>query len=471
MPSVYTTQLLSALQQSKFATENPAAYQVMRQLILSVDGLSTDVLAVQKILTPSGGISGHSPDVQGFTAVCTKTNIKLSWDSTGLGYSYEIRIGTDWATASYVTTAVANSAILDPLPIGSYTYLIKATDLLSRYSENAASANVIIAPLGEISVTTQIISNNVLFYWTAPTSTFDIARYDIYKDSVLIGHITGTFFAYFEIAGGIYNYLIQAVDIAGNKSSDVDNVHLTLINPTDFYTNAAQIDDTFTGTKVNCLVTDLGLTGPVDISQSYADHFSTRSWATWKDQIDAGYPRFLQPAPSIATYEEVIDFGSVFYNTTISINPNQINIVGIVTLSCTLAYSTDDITYTTPAVGFNLLATAVRYVKFKLTMTPANSGYDFCRITSIATSLNILLEQDGGNLNAISTDAGGTLVAFNKVFTRVVSITVAALSTEPIYSVYDFTDIENPTGFTVMLFDSSGNRVSKLVSWKARGVV
>jgi hypothetical protein len=39
----------------------------------------------------------------------------------------------------------------------------------------------------------------------------------------------------------------------------------------------------------------------------------------------------------------------------------------------------------------------------------------------------------------------------------------------PIYALYDFQDVANPTGFSVYLYDISGNRCSGTVSWTAEG--
>jgi hypothetical protein len=79
---------------------------------------------------------------------------------------------------------------------------------------------------------------------------------------------------------------------------------------------------------------------------------------------------------------------------------------------------------------------------------------------------------DGGDVTCLSSDVGGTFVAFNKAFYDVVSITVAALSTSSLTAIYDFTDVPNPTGFFIYVFNSvTGARVSATSSWKARGIM
>lgn len=94
------------------------------------------------------------------------------------------------------------------------------------------------------------------------------------------------------------------------------------------------------------------------------------------------------------------------------------------------------------------------------------------RISNFQISLNVKREVDSGDVAALSTDVSGTAVLFNKAFKDIDSITCTVDSvTEPFTVIYNFVDIPNPTGFSVFVFDTTGNRVSKTVSWKARGIV
>jgi len=56
-----------------------------------------------------------------------------------------------------------------------------------------------------------------------------------------------------------------------------------------------------------------------------------------------------------------------------------------------------------------------------------------------------------------------------KTFIDVESITVAAQGTTPLYAIYDFTDTFDPLSFKILLFNSSGTRVSGTVSYSVRG--
>ena len=60
-------------------------------------------------------------------------------------------------------------------------------------------------------------------------------------------------------------------------------------------------------------------------------------------------------------------------------------------------------------------------------------------------------------------------MTFNVTFVDVEAINVTPSGTTARIAIYDFVDAPNPTSFKVLLFDTSGNRVSGDFSWQARG--
>ncbi|NDC36312.1 MAG: hypothetical protein EBZ51_13295 [Synechococcaceae bacterium WB9_2_112] len=80
------------------------------------------------------------------------------------------------------------------------------------------------------------------------------------------------------------------------------------------------------------------------------------------------------------------------------------------------------------------------------------------------------IKNDMGNGTANAADTGGTTVNFNVPFVDIESIGVTPSGTTPRIAIYDFVDAPNPTSFKVLLFDTSGNRVSGPFSWQARGI-
>jgi hypothetical protein len=93
-------------------------------------------------------------------------------------------------------------------------------------------------------------------------------------------------------------------------------------------------------------------------------------------------------------------------------------------------------------------------------------------MTELKASLVIKLENDGGNISAVSTDVAGTVVTFAKTFHSVRSITATVKQTTTRYIVidFDYTTVD-PTQFLVLVFDSAGARVTETIGWQARGIL
>lgn len=472
MASFDTTSLLTALQNSGLQSTNQPLYQTIRGLILGLDSVSNDVLTVQSVLNP-GGAGAVPPDVTNFMVDLQLTQIVFSWTAQTPGTSYEIRKGNSWNTALYVTTTVAASVPINPILAGTYTYLIKAINLSGVYSTNAASVTFTVFAPSSIVPTASVVTNNVLFFWDDPTTTFQVAFYTIFKNGVAIGTTTSTFFTYFELAAGTYTYVIEATDIAGNVGTPSSGLVLTLPDPTDFILHGS-INDDFSGTKVECKLDLNGcIIAPIDITTSYQNHFINNSWASPQAQVSAGYPIFIEPADTTppSTYTQTFDFGTIVDNAIVNLFYTTQAVAGTVNISFTIAVSTDNITYDTPQNGTSRFATAVRYAKVVVTFTPTNdkSLIYFCNFQA---TLNVHLENDGGNVTANAGDVGGTVVSFNKTFLQVTSITSIVKQTTNRIVVIDFTySTLNPTTFKILVFDTSGTRQTETVGWAARGIL
>lgn len=464
--------------------DDPRLYQLL-------DYLSHDFYDLYNTIRPPSSVSvfGITGQILGpgsvlnFLGVTSGNNLKLSWDSVGSLLTYEIRYkigaGTiaDWATAVSILTTSTLSADINPisipLTIGSHTFLIKAIDSNGIYSTVASASVVVISAISAPVITSKVISNNVLLYWTIPTSTFNVNYYNIYKDGVLQGRVQGTFEAVFEVTSGTYSYTVEAVDIVGNVGTLSAAVVSQVGSPTDFILYAT-LTSTFSGSKTQCKKELIGSTNYllacVDITTDYDTHFSSPGWATPQAQVTAGYPYFIQPAKTTGSYVETFDFGVILSNIIVVVNWNQTPVVGTITVATTtLEYSTDGATWSAPATGTSTFATALRYVR--LTMNFAGTSTALAYFSNLQCLLNVHRETDAGTGSAVSTDAGGTTVLFNKAFRSVDSINVTPRSTVSAYAVVNFTSVVNPTSFKVLVFDSAGARLSKDFDWIARGII
>ena len=140
---------------------------------------------------------------------------------------------------------------------------------------------------------------------------------------------------------------------------------------------------------------------------------------------------------------------------------------GAPTHAWTLGYSEDDITYT-DAVATEVFASDFRYIKVRIDVASA-SGSDLLQVVEAAIQIDVKIKTDQGSGTANAGDVTGTAVTFNQTFADITSIVVTPNATTQVTAVYDFTDVPNPTGFDVYLFDNTGARVTGGFSWTARG--
>ena len=98
-------------------------------------------------------------------------------------------------------------------------------------------------------------------------------------------------------------------------------------------------------------------------------------------------------------------------------------------------------------------------------------AHGLAELSNLTIRLDVKRENDGGSVSALASDVSGTLVFFNKPFKDIETITVSVKETQRFFVIYDFVDIPNPTHFSVYVFDASGARASKVVTWAARGII
>jgi hypothetical protein len=144
---------------------------------------------------------------------------------------------------------------------------------------------------------------------------------------------------------------------------------------------------------------------------------------------------------------------------------------GMVTVASLVEFSTNGSTWTAPVPGPSVFSQGFRYARLTFNFTANNK-----KAIAIFSALNILLDVkrdvDSGEVTAILSDVGGTVVNFSKPFKDIDSITLTPTKqVEPLMAIYDFVDVPNPVSFKVFVFNSIGTRVTATVSWKARGIV
>ena len=450
------------------------------------------------------GKTAPPEDVAGFIGVVNPYGIEFKWNRVAdidIDY-YEIRIGNNWETGQTLQTLPAISWTWETRPTGLDKAFIKAVDTTGNYSANAAQAQMeILNPKPVAPLTASVIDNNVLLRWADATTSFAIDFYDIKRgDSIDVANSVGvsksTFANLFETESNTYTYWVAGVDIEGNKGEYVA-IQANVDQPPDFTLQSDRLIDLSLGTSVNAL-DEIGVSisfdqddvtvdnnsitmdldssfvilAPVNTTETWQEHFESLP-NTGDNSIQAlhpdnGYPYYLQPTPSMATYEQVIDFEGNFTLSRIKITPDTEILAGSPSVVFYVAYSGDGVTYV-ESEGLEANGVDFRYVRIRAEVA-STSGLDLLKIKSIRLKLDVKLRTDEGAGESLAIDSGGTLVKFNTGFVDVISIQVTPNSTNSYNAVYDFVDTPNPESFKVLIFDENGIRQDSSFSWTARGI-
>lgn len=469
MPDI-SQQVLSEI--SPFKSTDPRLYRAFQLLNQQMRALTVRLEPLEANSELENIGVSEDLDAPAFTYIFTGTTLRFLWAAIDGAQSYEVRLGSSWSTASFVLRTVNLQADIDPILTGTYTYLIKSIDSTFAYSASSGSLTVTVPPIMAVTINGQVIDNTVALSWTAPASAFNIDHYKVYRDSTLIGTVKGTYTTFFETVSATYTYGVVAVDIAGNEGA-TGTIDLAVKQPPDFALQATFIS-ALDGTLNDTIIEEDELVGPIETSETWADHFVNNGWTTIQNQIDAGYPLYFQPAktPGIGYYEELIDFGVLFGSTiaTLTFNYTMVDLAHVVSVVIKMQWSDDNITFTSYTSGASQFMQNMRYLRFKVELT-ASDGNALIRMSNLTMNLQVKREDDGGEVDALAADVGGTSVSFNKLFKDIDKVTATAKSTVPLTVVVDFVDIPDPTGFSVYVFDDTGVRVDNRVEWHARGVV
>lgn len=395
---------------------------------------------------------------------------------------YEV-YDTSVSDASLVATLYA-TVFRTKVLFSSKTYLVRAVDTAGNAGAARAVPVAISAP-SVVTLGTEVIDNNVLFRWTTqagslPVRTYELRRGDTYASSTLIGLKDGGFTTVFEApqVQTVYTYWLTAVDTAGNYGTP-KSVSATVNQPPD-YVLAANFVSAFSGTKSNASLdpNSASLVLPVNTSETFAQHFSARSWASPDAQIAAGYSYYAQPGATSGYYEEVLDYGATLAAMKVTVSYLLTALAGSLAsnVQITTALDSGFTSNVQTFSGTQAYAINFRYVKVRVSVT-ATDDKGVGVLTNLTTKLDTKLKSLTGAVYANAADSGGTTVYLtddklatgSKTFIDVESITVAAQGTAPLYAIYDFTDTYQPLSFKVLLFNSSGSRVSGTVSYSVRG--
>lgn len=340
-------------------------------------------------------------DVEGFSATAQSDRVLLSWNHIpDLDRSeYEVRVGgSDWDSAA--TVAATDGTSLEYRGSGNLVFRIKAVDTSGNESENATSVYLYVTEPSVSSISAEIIDNNVLLRWSSSVGTFAISHFDIVRGASFgspdkdFGSVDSTFAALFEQQAGTYTYWVRPVDAAGNVGDAVSTT--AVVNSPPDYILRNDYDSDFSGTLTNMVALSVGILGPVNTTETWAQHFSNNSWADIQDQIDAGYPYYAQPTVSSGSYQETIDYGTTLPASKVTIAVTATILDGTSSISTQIETSTNGSDWTDYGGSSEIYSQEFRYVRFTVTVA-SSGGDDLHYIERINIKVATKLKTDSGS--------------------------------------------------------------------------
>ena len=431
-----------------------------------------------------------------------KSELEISWDAATKGAlnieEYEIRRGSTFAGATVISTIKSLSTTTQVDWNGTQTFWVVAKDINGNYGAEAFEPATVTPPAAVGAFTQEVIDNNVLLNWTEAESILPILYYNIKKGSSYasgstIGTKQGLFTTVFETISGTFTYWIAAIDSASNVGTP-EQVSATVNQPPD-YILRKNVDSTFvsqgsvptTVTSSNAFADQGNLFVNVDTTRTYQEHFigtgsgGSPQYPNWNSY--GANAIYGLPSATSGFYQEILDYGTTLAGTKIVSTLTGTHEAGSTSITPQISISTDNSSYTdytgvattSSSSTHNAFGTSFRYVKFRYDFASAGND-DLLKITAFNMRLETKQKTDSGSGTASASDSGGTTVNFSTsvgggtYFVDVVSITVTPKgSSAPVIAIYDFTDTPNPTSFKVLLYNTSGTRVSGDFSWTARG--
>ena len=455
------------------------------------DGKLYDVRIRPMLLTPGDWqtVTGHL--VLGKLEIPTApTNLIATLKGKGIEFSwspiadldlelYEIRVGASWEAGTRIAAVKATSYLWDTQASGSYIFWLAAKDTSNNYSNRITTSITINAPGKVTNLESLVIYNLVQFKWAAPSTTsFPVDYYKLYRwvnteaERVEVGSTRGTILLYNEPTGGTISYEVAAVDVHGNEG-DKTVATVNVESPVNFVLVSDQIlDPNEAATLTNCVVEDNQIIAPVLTSETWQGHFDGNTWTTPQEQIDAGFPIYIQPTnTSAAEYAQVYDYGAVIPSCLIAVSFVTNWVAGSGTVAPEISYSEDNTNWmATPST--QVFGTSFRYVRVRLTIT-GDDTTSVVRISEIRLRLDVKTEEDTGVIVCDSTDAAGSLITFNRTFLDVdaTSIQLTYNGNQPYFTAYTFNDFSMKLRAYLWDPTSNGTRRSGSATWRVKGVV
>lgn len=290
---------------------------------------------------------------------------------------------------STVRTVKGNSITLPADWVGNRSFTIKTVDIHGNESSGYPESVTKFAPDPVSDLRTQVIDNNVMLYWTLPERTSLPIDHVLIKKGAswdtaqVIGDKKGAFTTVNENQGGEYTYWLAAVDTEGIESTPV-SVKTLVSEPPDFVFHG-QFESNFGATKSSAYLENNRVVLPVNTTETFEQHFTTRSWTSPQSQVDAGYPVYIQPATTSGYYEEVFDFGQPLASSKVTLTYQGAVVAGSPVVTPMISLSLDNSTYVDYNGAIDVFGLNFRYVKIRVTVSQLSKSGTYVVNSNICT--------------------------------------------------------------------------------------
>lgn len=209
---------------------------------------------------------------------------------------------------------------------------------------------------------------------------------------------------------------------------------------------------------------------PIIKDETWEEFFQRNAWDNPQDSVNAGKDSYWSGNANTARYEEIINYGAILAATSVTATMTTQQLSGATTITPSVGYKKNwaDAWTMVPGVA-SIVAVDFQFVRVLYDFATSDLNC-LLKIAALNIKISSKAKNDSGSSVSIATDAGGTVVNFNTEFIDINSLTVTPKGTTPIIAIYDFVDIPNPQFFKVLLFNTSGSRVTAEFSWTAKGV-
>lgn len=395
-----------------------------------------------------------APSVVSGVATISGDSVLLDWDDAFGGSwateDYTVTFGNVYATSTFIAKVKASQFTVKANWSGLRKFWVTPNDIYGNLGTPFSFDVNIVAPPAVSGLSAKVIDNNILLSWTnslpgsLPIDYYQIRKGATFGASVLVGNTSANYSTYFEIVSGTYIYWIVPVDTAGNVGPET-SVTALVDQPVDFTLLAeASLDLTDAHTLTNVYIENEGtLLLPVNKTETWEQHFQNNGeappnqfilqgsnqfiltgnaldhWDNPQDQIDAGYPFYIQPTPATAVYSQTHDIGALITGgALIRMDAVIENLSGSLTIAPTLSVSSDNSTWTDYVGVYSIFESDFRYVK--LTLNASGGGTALSRIVSVGVNVSVKQKRDSGSVSVKSSELTGSQVNFNKTFFDIV---------------------------------------------------